>query len=296
MFVREVKKQIHGPQGTYQYVQHRLVESVRTPNGPRQNVVLNLGTLDVDREKFKTLANMIEAIVNKHPQQPLFDVDPELVTLAHHFAEQVVRKKWQQQSEGSNSQISTEYVQPEPQKHFETIDVNSTTSSHGKTIGAEHIALTQLQQLSFFKILGQCGFNKKQQTYAAAQVCARLGHPASERETARWLRETSGLDELLDADFSTLSDFTLHKTADLLLAQKDKLETKLAEATRELLSLKETLVLYDLTNTYFESPKRLSRIAHYARSKEKRNDCPLVTLALIVDGQGFPKRSKIFEG
>jgi transposase len=45
-----------------------------------------------------------------------------------------------------------------------------------------------------------------------------------------------------------------------------------------------------------ESPKRNSKIARFGRSKEKRSDCPLVTLALIVDGHGFPKRSKIFEG
>lgn len=295
MFIREVKKRLSGPQGTYQYVHHRLIESVRTPNGPRQKVVLNLGTLDVGREKFKTLANMIEAIVNKNPQQPLFDEDPELITLAHHFAELVVRKKLQQ-AEQTKAQTPMQAVQPEQEKHYETIDVHSTTSSHGKTIGAEHIALTQLKQLSFFKILGQAGFNKKQQQYAAAQVCARMVHPASERETTRWLRETSGLDELLGADFSTISDFTLHQTADQLLAQKNALETQLAQATRDLFFLDETLVLYDLTNTYFESPKRSSKIARYAKSKEKRNDCPLVTLALVVDGQGFPKRSKIFEG
>ena len=31
-------------------------------------------------------------------------------------------------------------------------------------------------------------------------------------------------------------------------------------------------------------------------SKEKRNDCPLVTLGLVLDMQGFPKKSRIFEG
>ena len=51
-----------------------------------------------------------------------------------------------------------------------------------------------------------------------------------------------------------------------------------------------------MTNSYFESPKRHSKIAAYGRSKEKRRDCPLVTLALVVDGLGFPKRSRIFEG
>lgn len=33
-----------------------------------------------------------------------------------------------------------------------------------------------------------------------------------------------------------------------------------------------------------------------ADPKEKRNDCPLVTLGLVLDMQGFPKRSRIFDG
>jgi hypothetical protein len=36
--------------------------------------------------------------------------------------------------------------------------------------------------------------------------------------------------------------------------------------------------------------------AKRGHSKEKRSDCPLVTLALVLDGQGFPKRSETFEG
>ena len=48
-----------------------------------------------------------------------------------------------------------------------------------------------------------------------------------------------------------------------------------------------------LTNTYFtgEAPgyKR-------GRSKQKRNDCPLVAMGLILDEKGFVKGSRIFEG
>ena len=296
MFIREVRKRLKGPQGDdYEYIHHRLVESIRTSQGPRQKVVLNLGTLEVTREKFKTLANMIEALVYPTAQSPLFDDDPELVTLARHFAEQVLRKKIQD-TESATDQDAPEAPQEITEKILETIDINSITNSQARTIGAEHIALTQAQQLSFFQILEECGLNSKQQKYSLAQVCARLVHPSSERETARWLRETSGLDELLGTDFSKLSDFTLHRTADLLLQHKDTLERRLAEKTRDLFSLDESLILYDLTNTYFESTKRESSIARHGRSKEKRSDCPIVTLGLVVDAQGFPKRSEIFEG
>jgi transposase len=37
-------------------------------------------------------------------------------------------------------------------------------------------------------------------------------------------------------------------------------------------------------------------LAARGRSKEKRSDCPLVTLALVLDGSGFPRMSQVFAG
>ena len=302
MFIREVKKRIRNGEKQYDYVQHRLIESIRTPNGPRQRVLLNLGTLDISKDKFKSLANLIEAQISNHPQISMLEpeLDPQLIALAKHFSEILLRKQIQTaaKDDDGDTKESTPKANDDKEttKKFETVDLNSTSTSQGKTIGAEHVALTQLREIGFFKILKRCGWSKRRQNLAAAQICARMVHPASERETARWLRQSSALDELLGEDFSTVSDHALHKTSDALLTIKDPLETGLAQTTRDLYSLKETLVLYDLTNTYFESSKPNSTIARFGRSKEKRSDCPLVTLALVVDGQGFPKYSKIYRG
>src|SRR5450756_399992 len=54
--------------------------------------------------------------------------------------------------------------------------------------------------------------------------------------------------------------------------------------------------LYDLTNTFFEGSGKYNSKAHFGHSKEKRTDCPLVTLGLVLDADGFPKRSDIFDG
>ena len=290
MFVREVKKRIKTDGKSYDYIQHRLVESVRTKSGPRQCTILNLGTLEIDKDKFKSLANSIEAILKK--QNLLLDEDPEINGLAQHFAQIILRQRLREQKEKSPQREK----EPEIEERFETVDVNSTTTSQGRSVGLEHIALCHLEQLGFFKILDECSFSKEQKKYAAAQVCAKLVHPDSERETARWLRESSAMDELLDADFSRISDHTLHRVADKLFQNKDLIEQRLAEKTRDLFSLNDDFVFYDLTNTYFESPKRTSNIAKYYKSKEKRNDCPVVTLALVVDELGFPKKSRIYEG
>lgn len=294
MFIREVRKFIKKDGHAYEYVQHRLVESVRTKSGPRQRNLLNLGRLDIAKDKHKTLANLIEAILSKSDQTSLFEEPPELVGLAKHFSEIIIRKRLQ--AEGIRQPEMAQSEDPVLAPHYERMDVNTMCHSDGRTVGVEHIALSQLRQLSFFEILDECSFTEREQQYAGAQICSRLVHPDSERETARWLRETSGLDELLGADFSHISDHTLHRVADQLLANKDKIERGLCENTRDLFSLDDRLILYDLTNSYFESSKRNSSIAAYAKSKEKRTDCPVITLALVVDGYGFPKRSRILEG
>jgi len=51
-----------------------------------------------------------------------------------------------------------------------------------------------------------------------------------------------------------------------------------------------------LTNTYFEGSGKYNDLAANGHSKEKRTDCPLVTLGLVLDSSGFPIRSKVFAG
>ncbi|MFH0781198.1 MAG: hypothetical protein V2B20_04475 [Pseudomonadota bacterium] len=54
--------------------------------------------------------------------------------------------------------------------------------------------------------------------------------------------------------------------------------------------------MYDLTNTYFEGQSKANGFAANGHSKEKRSDCPLVTLGLVLDSSGFPRRSQVYEG
>jgi transposase len=56
------------------------------------------------------------------------------------------------------------------------------------------------------------------------------------------------------------------------------------------------LCLYDLTNFYFEGRKEDSTLAQFGRSKEKRSDAKLISLALLTNGQGFVRRSKFYAG
>jgi transposase len=60
--------------------------------------------------------------------------------------------------------------------------------------------------------------------------------------------------------------------------------------------INDKLVIFDLSNTYFETRKAQSKIAKYGRSKEKRSDCPLVVFSGVINSQGFIRHSRIYEG
>jgi len=74
------------------------------------------------------------------------------------------------------------------------------------------------------------------------------------------------------------------------------LESNLSRQEKNLFSLQEKMCFFDLTNTYFEGELKGNSKAKLGRSKEKRSDCKLLTLALIIDEDGFAKYSHLFPG
>ena len=57
-----------------------------------------------------------------------------------------------------------------------------------------------------------------------------------------------------------------------------------------------TVTLYDLTNTYFEGEASEQPQAKRGHSKEKRSDCPLLTLGLMFSTPAAScARSKVFD-
>jgi len=128
-------------------------------------------------------------------------------------------------------------------------------------------------------------------------IAGRMIAPGSERATHHWLQSVTGIGELMGVDFSSVSLDSVYKASDVLLKNKQALEEHLRRTEGELFALEENIILYDLTNTFFEGTGKYNPKARYgSKSKEKRNDCPLVTLGLVLDMQGFPKKSRIFEG
>ncbi|WP_183734271.1 IS1634 family transposase, partial [Desulfurispira natronophila] len=160
----------------------------------------------------------------------------------------------------------------------------------------EHLSLWAMAQVDFSGILRDLGFNSAQRSAAIGSIVGRMARPASEHATYQWLCQHSALGELLDVDYSFGSNAWLYRISDRLLRHREAIESKLFERLQSLFHLECTVTLYDLTNTYMEGEAGENPKAKRGHSKEKRSDCPLVTLGLVLDGSGFIRRSDVFAG
>ncbi len=265
-----------------QYYSYRIVESKRTEKGVRQYTLLNLGAdFSLPREKWPDLTRRIEGILSG--QQNMFDITHDIEKLAQNIASRIIAS----QQDVSESSSTTD---------FRDVDLDSLEMSRQRSVGSEHVTLDALQFLGLDTKLEELGFNGVQKSAAIGAIIGRACEPGSELATHEWLQERSGLGELIDYDFNSLSLYGMYKVSDQLLEKKTAIEQHLYEQERSLFGLQETITLYDLTNTYFEGQSKANNLAARGHSKEKRSDCPLVTLGLVLDSSGFPRRSHVYEG
>ena len=276
MFIRTVYKR--NKTGSVKYECQQLVESIRTEKGVRQKLLLSLGSLPLSKDKWPRLAKRIEAIIRE--QQTFFKEEREIEQLAKKFAQQFNEKH----------AVDIEF------NKFETVDIQSLENHRVRHIGGEYLGATFFNKLHLDRCLKACGFSKRQIEIAILLIIGRLVHPGSERHFFRWAQHLSGLDEIINTDFNHLSLNSLYKVTDLLYDSKDEIEIHLRAREKDLFSLDETIILYDLTNTHFEGQAASNSNAKFGRSKQKRSDCRLLTLGLVIDSKGFPKTSQVFSG
>lgn len=265
-----------------QYFTYRLVESRRIGEKVKQVTLLNLGKeFSSPREQWPELSNRIEEIIAG--KQRLFPLPGEIEQLAQRFAALVIQAQQQQEPDSE-----------EPL--YKEIDLESLEIIRPRSVGKEHVALEALQSLKLDVKLQALGFTRPQVAAATGTIIGRMCFPGSELATHNWLQNVTGLGELIDFDYGKTSLYGLYQISDLLFKHKEALESHLYNQEKRLFGFQETITLYDLTNTYFEGSCKSNNLAAYGHSKEKRTDCPLVTLALVLDSSGFPKKSKVFEG
>ena len=213
--------------------------------------------------------------------------------LAHYYAQQIIDQKLVDVSSSKPGKKREDLVET---SDYQLVDVNSLSHERVREIGAEWLCHQAVEQLGLEHCLQSLGWERKWIERALIYLIGRSVYPASDRETAQWLQQNSGVGELYHLPPGKVTRYHLYEVSKRLYKQKTEIESYLRRRTGELFSLEDQIWIYDLTNTYFEGEKEGSEKAHYGRSKEKRSDAKLLSLALVVDRYGFVKYSRIYEG
>jgi transposase len=295
MYIREYK--IKNKKTGEIYVEHKLVESVRTDKGPRQRVIMPLGTLAIPRIDRKRLAHALECqITGQQSMLGIHDADLERLAL----------KLASNNSLSKSLEILDEIKQQEHEKQqkapdrnrYIPIDLNSVKMKETRSLGAEILCMRAWDILGLSSILKKLKFSTTSISIAMVLLFGRMISPGSERHTIEWFRKRSALQEIPGvSDLGRCGKDRYYNVADDLYAHKDRIEDMLYQREREHFPHTEsTIYLYDLTNTYLEGHGLNNNLAARGHCKSKRYDCPLITLALVVSDDGMPICSQVYKG
>ena len=281
MFIRQTKTRNKASGDAY--TTFRLVASERVGQQVRQRTLLNLGRqFDLPQPDWPVLCTRVEQILTG--QSSFLAASAAIERHAQRLASRLLAASPAAVREGGNTE------------DFVEVDIESLQLTHPRSVGVEQVALAAMGWLGLPEILSQLGFNGIQQAVVQALLVGRMADPASELATWRWLQERSALSELLEVDFEAIGLHRLYRVSDLLVRHRQEMEQALFARIEDLFHQVDTVTLYDLTNTYFEGTATLNGKAARGHSKEKRTDCPLVTLGLVLDSSGFVRRSRMFAG
>jgi transposase len=154
-----------------------------------------------------------------------------------------------------------------------------------------HVAavLGSLQQLGLARLLE--GESSRQRDLVTAMIAARILDPSSKLATARALDSDTlshSLGEFLGLE--KVQDDDLYRAMDWLLERQTAIENALAKRHFG----EGSLVLYDLSSTYFEG--RHCELARLGHSRDDKSGKPQIVFGLLTNAEGCPVAVEVFEG
>jgi transposase len=286
MYIR--KKETANKKTGAKYTKHVLVESYRDGETIKQRTVMTLGKLEIDRREWKKLAHALESIITGK-QSLLDDTDSRIWKLAE--------KLYSNEQFTKRIQKKITVTGDNKEKKLLAIDINDIQTTKTRSLGTELIGQWAWEQLGFGAILKGTGLTEREISVARALIFNKLIEPGSEKQAYEWFKMRSALGEMPGADITGLGKDMYYTVGDKLYDKKERIETLLYSSGRKLYPHSEsTIFLYDLTNTYMEGACLGNGLAKRGHCKSKRNDCPLITLSLVVDGDGMPIACNIYKG
>ena len=275
---------------------YRLKESYRDVRGNVHSlVILNIGfEPNIKPIELHRIARALTNRFNNRNSPKLFGDDLDCLTeKEREYAE----KYWDRMiAEGGVDRFNRKEC--EAKKEAEKyIDIDTVEHTDARNLGAEWLCKQAIDKLELEKFLRGEGWSDNDIKTALSHLIIRTVYSPSEFATHRIMSENSSACELFSGDNSWVPGInSLYKIPDKLFSIKDKIETHLCNKTDHLFNLDNRILLYDLTNFYFEGRKAKSAKAKFGRSKEKRSDCRLLVLALCINKEGFIRYSSILEG
>jgi transposase len=263
MFLRSHGREKDGKNHTY----WSLVETVRTPDGPRQKTLCYLGELNSSAQA-------------------------RWLTTVEVFNEQ---------GETQQLKLFPSHVEPPPDDpEVARVLLNKVRLERTRQFGACFLGLELWKRLELDRFFEQVvdgeAADVRWSRVAAVLAINRLCAPGSELAIEqRWYPSTA-MDDLLEIDEGKINDTRLYRCLDRILPHKTKLERHLKSRYGELFGAEFDVLLYDLTSTYVEGAAEKNPMVRRGYSRDHRPDCEQLVIALIVNNEGFPFSYETFDG
>ena len=243
------------------------METVRTPDGPRQRTLCYLGELNSSAQ-----ARWVKTV-----------------------------EVFNEQGDTRQLKLFPSHVEPpEDDSDVARVLLNKVRLERTRTFGSCFLGLELWKRLEldrfFEEHIDQEPADVPWSRVAALLAINRLCAPGSELAIEqRWYPSTA-LDDLLEIEEGKVNDTRLYRCLDQILPHKTKLERHLKERYGALFGAEFDVLLYDLTSTYVEGAAEKNPMVRRGYSRDHRPDCEQLVIALIVNSEGFPFSYETFDG
>ncbi len=263
MFLRPHSRNKDGKDHAYWSV----VETVRTPDGPRQKTLCYLGELNSSAQ-----ARWLRTV-----------------------------EVFNDQGEARQLKLFPSHLAPaEDDPQVARVLLNKVRLERTRQFGSCFLGLELWKRLELDRFFQQTVDGEPADVpwsrVAALLAINRLCAPGSELAIEqRWYPSTA-LDDLLEIEEGKINDTRLYRCLDRIVPHKTKLERHLKERYGALFGAEFDVLLYDLTSTYVEGAAENNPMVRRGYSRDHRPDCEQLVIALIVNNEGFPFSYETFDG
>src|SRR5450631_4693564 len=244
-----------------------LVETVRTPDGPRQKTLCYLGELNSSAQ-----ARWLTTV-----------------------------EVFNDQGEARQLKLFPSHVAPsDDNPQVARVLLNKVRLERTRQFGSCFLGLELWKRLELDRFFEQTVDGESTDVpwsrVAALLAINRLCAPGSELAIERRWYPSTALDDLLEIEEGKINDSRLYRCLDRILPHKTKLERHLKDRYGALFGAEFDVLLYDLTSTYVEGAAENNPMVRRGYSRDHRPDCEQLVIALIVNHEGFPFSYETFDG